>query len=75
MATITGDATDNALSGTADADELRGLAGNDALNGDAGNVLAPVDAMAAYAALAAGQFVLDPQVANDLAPIFTTTWT
>lgn len=29
--------------------------------------------MAAYIAPAAGPFVLDPQVANDLAPIFATT--
>ncbi len=38
------------------------------------DVQALVNAMASYSAPPVGQLVLDSQVANDLAPVFATTW-
>jgi Ca2+-binding RTX toxin-like protein len=40
----------------------------------AANVQALVDAMASYSPPGTGQFTLDTQTANDLAPVFATVW-
>ncbi|WP_341913140.1 calcium-binding protein [Ferrovibrio terrae] len=53
-------------------DSIQTVDGNHAIS--AANIQSLVDAMAAYTAPPVGQMVLDAQVANDLAPIFATTW-
>jgi len=53
-------------------DSIQTVDGNHSLS--SANVQALVNAMASYSPPAAGQYTLDPQVANDLAPVFASTW-
>ena len=53
-------------------DSIQTTDGSHALS--SANVQSLVDAMASYSPPPTGQLTLDSQVANDLAPVFATTW-